>query len=1103
MTTTYSTKVPPSPAGIGIAVRATAYGAVLLGITLAIALGMPQAHGLSRGTASVLIACSIAWGLAQAPLTVRWVRGKRMEPIIHSRMQALQPHPGVGQREAERLLRQAGISNPNLELLGIPVGVVLATVSASFLAEDPSSWITTWNWATFALPALWAISSVARFMLMLHVSGSAITGNETGGFCLAVLFLGLPLMLLLPSTALLFLTAGGAVRFAVTGVETHRSRSDRIQRLHTAVPTIVPGAGVHQIAEFERFLAEAPRGLVQHNIGTVHDALERIAVERPGRVMRILSRTPHLATADALAPVIRSWAGGVSGSDFDGCWDALQTLLGGAAPTHQALAAALAGLAPERISPEFRRKAALHVFSDIDADADTHVPGTSAWQLLETLAPAGAPTTIGDWWCTLACAAADRGDDHEAQRRFRAAIQAGCATAERRLAHHLACLGHRALKGNDPRAADYLAEAVRLEDAVDYRLLLLLARAVRGSTAAAPAALVPAEDALESWPSRMWTAAAVLSHLRSGAAGSAKLLAGAERLSDADDPEVSAAVSLICGVLTGDTHRLASGARALVRMHGSDWVARVPLDPVTVLSRIVDAPDVLATDSALPEVLLYALDSVESAELTRIRAVLAHRMTAEAALAADENRLGPAQERLEAAAHLLERAQRPLEAQRLPAASETGTKAALARLREAASELRAHLHNDRPADQLAYDQLTIDGEQRPWTLDAQRTWEKGGGVWRDHHLAVAYHARAYELEQLGLYREAHRYWTDALQRWARVVDSDGFWQRMDTHLAAAMGTEPPGDLLQSVRTRLPRDLLEPNLARAVELQAERPDHARLHMTAVRESGLPVEAVAAVRREFADQVALTAMRDVRAGRYDAGVNAVESYLIADPTNPRLVEVLLYAVRLTVSSVFGERPLAGLHDFQERIRRLVHPYIEETGDGEQPDAEPEIRRELARFEFFCGLVRRGLMMEAQETPSTAISHAAAGVAHLEDALRHDPELTDDASFNDAEELLTMQRVYAAYFAQKTRHGDSAVRMFLAPALRALGTDPDPAGQPELAALVVAHMASSASLELAQARELVAHLVSHPDTPQRRMKVLDEIQHLLALRAGAILR
>ncbi|MBB4932943.1 hypothetical protein F4561_003763 [Lipingzhangella halophila] len=544
MTDSDPAKVPSSPPGVGTTARAAVYGTVLLGATVAITLGMPEAHGLSPGTALAVVAVSLVWGALQAPLTVRWVRAKRLAERIRRQLGSYQSSdPARDTRERKRIQAEAGVSEWwELEWCsGIVPGVLIATVAAFLLHDGPNNWFGTWTWAAAALPALWTIGSASRHVLMDRIAEAQPANKQAPGFNIITVLFGFPLMLVLPSTAVLFLTASGAVRFMVTGIETYRSRKDRGRELRTALQTIGGDAVERRAAAVAGFLAEASPRLVQREREVVLAELERIVVERPGRVMRILSRTPHLATAEAITPVIRSWACGTDASDFDDAWEALETLCGGAAPAHERLAAALAGAAPEQVSAEFRRKAAGRIFGDIDADTDAHpYPGAPAWSLLETLSPNGAPATPGDWWCALAETAAERGDVGEARRRFQKAIYGGCDTARYRLAYHVARAGHRALTGGDPgTAVGLLTEAVRLEDALDYRLLLLLAQEAHGGEPGAAADPVTTADTLEPWSGEAWTSAAMLRLLRGDTTESAHLLRGAEGRLRAANPEAA------------------------------------------------------------------------------------------------------------------------------------------------------------------------------------------------------------------------------------------------------------------------------------------------------------------------------------------------------------------------------------------------------------------------------------------------------------------------------------------------------------------------------------------------------------------------------------
>ncbi|GAB3462067.1 hypothetical protein GCM10027570_48270 [Streptomonospora sediminis] len=428
----------------------------------------------------------------------------------------------------------------------------------------------------------------------------------------------------------------------------------------------------------------------------------------------------------------------------------------------------------------------------------------------------------------------------------------------------------------------------------------------------------------------------------------------------------------------------------------------------------------------------------------------------------------------------------------------TGSGRAVGRLRQTADRLWTHLRSTRSVDRLAYSQLAVGGERHPWTLAAQRTWEQGGGHWRTHHRAVSYHARAYDLEQQGAAEAAHEYWLAALRCWARVAADDRFWAGMRDHLAAAMGAEPPAEVLESVRAGLPRDLLEPNVTRAAELCASRPDHARLHMTAVCESGLPPEAVAAARREFAEPAVAEAVRSARAGRYGTAADTIETYLAADPANPRLVAALLQVARQAATAAgAGDTRCPVLHGFLERVASLVQPYTDRTELDERSGAEAETVREFARFEFCRGLQQRAVMLETQDDPPTAAGHARAAVAHMQRALARDPALSGGGFRREPRELLTEQYVYAAFFTQQAQCGDDAVRKFLGPALSGLGTRPGPEGRPELAPLVVARLTVPDRREQVRARAVVDHLLGHPAIPADKRRTLAGTRSLLSLR------
>lgn len=680
-------QIPPSPPGFDTTVRAFGYGVVTLVATVAIALALPRAHGLSSETALAVVAASVVWGLLQVPMTFGWVRSKLVITRIFRELGPYPPgDPTDYMRRANLLRNRAGVPHWGRESsLGIVPGVLVATVAAFLLPEGPSSWLGTPSWAAVALPALWAVGSVCRHLLVDRIVRSRQFGRPRDYIVSTVLF-GFPLLLVLPSTATLFLAASGAVRFLAMGVETYRSRQGRGRSLRKALQEIDRDALEQREAAVTGFLAQASPWLVQRESDVVLEELERIAVERPGRVMRILARSPRLATAEATTSVIRSWARVTDTADFDVTWDALEAMCGGSASALARLAAVLPGVPPEQIPAEFRRKAAVRVLGAIDADSDTHpFPGASAWTLLDLLAPGDTPVPPGDWWCALADLAAERGDLDTARPRFRQAVSLGCATAGFRLAHHLACAGHRALISGDPGSAvGHLTEAVGHSDSLDYRLLLLLAQnahtGLSRNNGDVNELTVP--SVLEPWSAEAWITGAYLLLLRGDSWGSLSLLRGAERRAYSASDETAEITELISAVLAKDNLRLAAAARAVVDRHGAAWADRIPLDPVSPLFRIVHDPEALSADPALPQDLLKGLDGPddegedrgEGKGIDSIRTVLAHRLLGEAALAADGKRFDEAEDRLNAARALLDRtghAERTDDANRVDQAHQT------------------------------------------------------------------------------------------------------------------------------------------------------------------------------------------------------------------------------------------------------------------------------------------------------------------------------------------------------------------------------------------------------------------------------------------------
>ncbi|RII15940.1 hypothetical protein DSC45_16995 [Streptomyces sp. YIM 130001] len=310
-----------------------------------------------------------------------------------------------------------------------------------------------------------------------------------------------------------------------------------------------------------------------------------------------------------------------------------------------------------------------------------------------------------------------------------------------------------------------------------------------------------------------------------------------------------------------------------------------------------------------------------------------------------------------------------------------------------AVRLRAHL-----AEQLAgeaYGHLEQAGETRPWSAEAVRLWAGAPGG-HHHHLAVAHHARAYELEagdRAG--DEALDEWRAALRHWAEVYRDDAFWTELHRVLERAAGSPVARDTVDAVRNRLPRDLLAPHLTLAVRAQARDPRRARDHLALVVTSGFPEPEVDAVRRAFAADAVRAAEEAVLRHEYDTASAALAPPLDADPANPELLRARLIVLRhRTEQEWFARGPGDVLSSLVSRMGDLAQRL------GPQPGRHGrELLAELARFEFWRAMELQARYARAPhrlEVADRAVEAADRANA-LDPALRRTPKygILDDLS------------------------------------------------------------------------------------------------------------
>jgi len=309
------------------------------------------------------------------------------------------------------------------------------------------------------------------------------------------------------------------------------------------------------------------------------------------------------------------------------------------------------------------------------------------------------------------------------------------------------------------------------------------------------------------------------------------------------------------------------------------------------------------------------------------------------------------------------------------------------RLRAHARRLRTYLDDPAVKDAAAYARLVHDGERQPWTAAALHAWEEDGGVWRVHHLAVAHHARAYDLEAAGD-PAALDHWAAALEHWAALYADDAFWTRSARHLAAVMPHDDVAPAVDRVRARLPRDLLAPHLTRATELRETDPERARAHVDLIRRAHFGADVADRARADLVRGAVRNATAAADGGAYDGAVSDLGAWLRIDPANPGLIRALLVVASawlesLAINEDWGDRARPVMRTVDE----LLKPYSDE-----RREAVPgrELAPELARYAYWHG--RRLMETEAANGRAAAIAAPTlrAAIRHFERARRLDPGL-----------------------------------------------------------------------------------------------------------------
>lgn len=338
-----------------------------------------------------------------------------------------------------------------------------------------------------------------------------------------------------------------------------------------------------------------------------------------------------------------------------------------------------------------------------------------------------------------------------------------------------------------------------------------------------------------------------------------------------------------------------------------------------------------------------------------------------------------------------------------------------AELQAIAAELRASLTERLSSDQQAYAALFRDGELYPWTEPAEDLWTQvdNSDPWRDHHLAILHHAKAYDLETAGS-PEAFRYWTAALGHWSAVHADDSFWARMTQHLSERMRTEITPAVVDRIRARLPRELLEPHRDLIATYWDSDPERAKSHMRIMASAPFHPDVIDGIRLQFTEEVLATVPDAVMTGDFDKVIDNLNGWQHIDPDNAHLLRSLLYVYRKFNEQVWDAddgltRVSRNVAAAQQILQDIGVPPPDTVGATDYAERLKALRpggmppgtltAEIARQEVWRGLVSYRTASRRFSWNSYAGAHqecarsAAKAVEHFAVARQLDPDLALD--------------------------------------------------------------------------------------------------------------
>ncbi|MFI6869504.1 hypothetical protein [Nocardia sp. NPDC050406] len=742
------------------------------------------------------------------------------------------------------------------------------------------------------------------------------------------------------------------------------------------------------LTTIREFLGQIEDAELIRNSSALQARLAAAAVEFPDEAVRVLADVSWRGDIDddIARGVFGRWMRAPDPDTFAATWGPALGLL----TQSNALCATVAEAVREpnsQVSARFRELLRARLVQMVDEQFEKYEFGganSPVWQLLYALGPANR----AEWFCVLGDLAAERGDDRAATHRYEVADRFGGTGIDQRRARLHDITAYQRLRGGTTTADALKGPGTPSE----FRHLVLGAAAVlRGSDAETHlSAADRASDSPLRATARLLSALDLLRRGHEDAARHQLDLVLDAPLRTRTDPDIKANAELVRGMLDGDDQAVANAMRLLVARHGADWPSRSLVAPEAVLTAVSRGDHAL-----LPE-LLAASHPETIGHLHALRDRAVGLVLAKAARAALFSRSDTTGLLLYGARGLLGAAE-----------GETAD-----RLRDAATrieELTAGLAHDttpaRPLDRLAFAALRRDGERHPTTPEALRLWrDLDTDLTRDHrslhHLAVAEHARAYQLDIDGDDR-AFEYWHTALACWARLHGDPDFWTDLREHLAAVMPDASAAEVaaaVDSAAADLPANLLEPHISRILELHLDDSARARAHLDLLRDAPFAAHEVAAARARVSREAGARIRRLIREGALDRALDEARAWTAIDDDNVPLAELMLEVGIEHVESARqrGERWSTEARPTVERIAEVVEPIRATLGltdrqiaaRGRRTFTDPDhaaFAAKLARFEFWLGACQlMATYRDYQQSPFSDRSGFRTAAAHFHNAI-----------------------------------------------------------------------------------------------------------------------